>query len=83
MDDDALVPVCRTASRRVIGQGGTLADAQDAVRAELRRAGFYVAADTDEMTRGMQTVVVMLRDGRYVQRDARDRWSVQRYPAPG
>ena len=50
---------------------------------ELRRAGFDVAADTDEMTRGMQTVVVMLADGRYVQRDARDRWSVRRYPATG
>ena len=83
MDDDSLLAVCRTTYRRIVAQGGTFADAQDAVRAELRRAGFDVAAHSDDMTSGMQTVVVMLADGRYVQRDSRDRWSVQRYPAPG
>lgn len=81
MDDDALIAVCRTTYCLILAQGGTFADAQDTVRAELRRAGFDVAADRDEMTRGMQTVVVTLAAGRCVQRDSRDGWSVQRYPA--
>jgi uncharacterized protein len=83
VDDDALIAVCRTTHRLILAQGGTFADAQDAVRAELRRAGFDVTADSDAMTSGMRTIMVMLADGRYIQRDAQDRWSVQRNPATG
>ena len=35
------------------------------------------------MTAGMATVIVMLADGHYVQRDAFDRWYVRLYAAPG
>ena len=31
----------------------------------------------------METVIVMLAEGRYVQRDSRDNWTVRLYAAPG
>jgi hypothetical protein len=63
--------------------GGNLPAAKEAVRFELQRAGFEVAADDHEMTAGMATVIVMLADGHYVQRDSRDNWTVQLHAAPG
>jgi hypothetical protein len=64
MDTDALFPVCRTAYRRVMAEtGGNITAAKEAVRFELQRAGFEVAADDHEMTAGMATVIVMLADG--------------------
>jgi len=68
MDTDALLAVCRTTYRRVMAEsGGNPPAAKDAVRFELRRAGFEVAADDQERTAGMTTVIVMLADGHYVQ----------------
>ena len=70
MDTNALLTVCRTAYRRVMAElDGSIPAAKEAVRLELRRAGFEVAADDHEMTAGMVTVIVMLADGHYVQRD--------------
>ena len=81
MDDEALVAVCRTTYRRVVEvERGSLADAKAAVRSELARAGYKVAED-EELLKGLKTVVVMLADGRYVQRDALGGWHVHRNPA--
>jgi 3-hydroxyisobutyrate dehydrogenase-like beta-hydroxyacid dehydrogenase len=62
---------------------GSLHTAKEAVRFELRRAGFEVAADDQERTADFATVIVMLADGHYVQRDVFDRWYVHLYAAPG
>ena len=73
MDNDALLAVCRTAYRRIMAEmDGNIPAAKEAVRFELQRAGFEVAPDDQEMTAGMATVIVMLADGHYVQRNALD-----------
>ena len=79
-DDDALLAVGRTAYRQAIEQGGGIVHMKDAVRAEVQRAGFFVMPDDEDMTTGIQTVIVTLADRRYVQRNAWDRWAVWRYP---
>ena len=84
MDTAALLTVCRTAYRRSMAEThGNTPAAKEAVRFELKRAGFEVAADDRELTADMATVIVMLADGHYVQRDAFDRWYVNLYAAPG
>ena len=84
MDTDALLAVCRTTYRRVMAEtGGNLPAAKEAVRFELQRAGFEVAADDHEMTAGMVTVIVMLADGHHVQRTTFGEWHALRYPATG
>lgn len=84
MRTNALLAVCRTAFRRVMAKtDGDVAAAKQAVRVELQRAGFQVAPDDETMTAGMATVIVTLADGRYVQRDASDRWYVKRRPPAG
>lgn len=84
MNTDALLAVCRTTYRRVMAEsGGNLPAAKDAVHFELRRAGFEVAADDQTRTAGMVTVIVMLADGHYVQRDSRDNWTVRLLAPPG
>ncbi|NLS97599.1 MAG: hypothetical protein GXX96_36125 [Planctomycetaceae bacterium] len=81
MYDEALVAVCRTTYRRIVEvKHGSFADAKAAVRFELARAGYEVATD-EELLQGLKTVVVMLADGRYVQRDAFGGWHVHRNPA--
>ena len=80
MDNDALLAVCRTAYRRIVeAERGPIDAVKAAVRIELERAGYEVAEDSDELLQGLQTVVVMLADGRYVQRDALGDWHVFRY----
>lgn len=84
MDDDALLAVCRTTYRRIVeANKGSEGAAREAVRFELRRAGFEVVSDEDDLSGGLKTVVVMLADGRYVQVDAFGDWHVHRYPAAG
>ena len=84
MDTDALLAVCRTTYRRSMTEtGGNIPAAKEAVRFELRRAGFEVAADDQERTAGMVTVIVMLADGHYVQRNALDERQVLLYAPPG
>jgi len=83
MDDDALLAVCRTTYRRVVEGKGSVGAAREAGRFELRRAGFEVISDQDDLSGGLKTVVVMLADGRYVQVDAFGDWHVHRYPALG
>jgi len=84
MDTDALLAVCRTTYRRVTAEtDGNIPAAKEAVRFELRRAGFEPAPDDQERTADFSTVIVILADGHYVQRDAFDRWYVHLYAAPG
>jgi len=84
MDNDSLLAVCRTTYRRIMAEtGGDIPAAKEAVRFELRRAGFQVAPDDLERTAGMETVIVMLAEGRYVQRDSRDNWTVRLLAPPG
>jgi len=84
MDTDALLAVCRTTYRRVMAEtGGNIPAAKEAVRFELRRAGFEVAPDDQERTADFATVIVILADGHYVQRDVFGRWYVHLYAAPG
>ena len=84
MDNDALLAVCRTTYRRIMAEtGGNIPAAKEAVRFELQRAGFEVAADDQERTADFSTVIVWLADGHYVQRDVFDRWYVHLYAAPG
>ena len=46
----------------------------------LPAQGYEVTRD-EELLKGLKTVVVMLADGRYVQRDALGSWPVHRNPA--
>jgi hypothetical protein len=82
-DDEAevLLAVCRTTYCRIMARsGGDIAAAKMAVRFELARAGFEVISDDGDITAGIATVVVMLADGRYVQRDAIGGWHVHWHP---
>jgi hypothetical protein len=80
--DEALVAVCRTTYRRIVEvEHGSADAAKAAVRFELARAGYEVIKDEDDVSKGLKTVVVMLADGRYVQRDALGGWHVHRNPA--
>ena len=63
--------------------GGNIPAAKEAVRVELERAGFQVAPDDQQRTAGLDTVIVMLADGHYVQRNAFDWWYVKLCAAPG
>jgi hypothetical protein len=84
MDNDALLVVCRTAHRRSMAEtGGNIPAAKEAVRFELQRAGFEAVDDDHEMPAGMATVIVVLADGHYVQRDSRDNWTVRLHAPPG
>ena len=83
VDDDALLAVCRTTYRRIVEKNWSFAAAREAARFELQRAGFDVVNEDDDISAGLQTVVVMLADGRYVQRDAVGGWHVHRNPAAG
>lgn len=82
MDDDALLAICRTTYRRIVkGKSWSFAAAREAARFELQRAGFDLVNEDDDISVGLQTVLVMLADGRYVQRDAFGGWHVHRNPA--
>lgn len=81
-DDDALLAVCRTAYRRIMENKGSAGAAEEAVRFDLRRAGFEVVSDESDLTVGLKTVLAMLADGRYIQLDAFGGWHVHRYPLP-
>jgi len=82
VDDDALLAICRTTYRRiVVANKGSFAACREAVRFELQRAGFEVVNEDDDISVGLQTVLVMLAEGRYVQRDALGGWHVHRNPA--
>lgn len=81
MDDDASLAICRTTYRQIVEENWSFAAAREATRFELQRAGFELVNEDDDISVGLQTVLVMLADGRYVQRDAFGGWHVHRNPA--
>jgi hypothetical protein len=67
-DDDTRLAVCQPTYRRIVEAiSGSIGAAREAVRFESQRAGFDVANDDEDVSTGVQTVVVMLADGRLVQ----------------
>jgi len=80
MDDDVLLAACRTTYRRIVeAEHGSIDAVKRAIRFELDRAGYEVAEDNEQLLKDLKSVVVMLADRRYVQRDVFGDWHVHRY----
>ena len=68
-DDQALLAVCRSTYSRIMATApGNVAAAQLAIAEELRKAGFELEEDNEEMTGRLRTILAVLADGRSVQR---------------
>jgi len=79
MEDHALLAVCRTAYDRLMGKfNGNVEAAKMGTAVELERAGFPVHDDNEELVARLPSIIVVLADGRTVQRLPSGEWLILR-----
>jgi hypothetical protein len=78
-DEEALLAVCKnTCSRIMASFPGNVSAAQLAIAEELRKAGFELDEDNEELIARLPTMFAVLDDGRSVQRLRSGEWVVLR-----
>ena len=78
-DEEALLAVCRNTYNRIMASlPGNVSAAQLAIAEELRKAGFELHEDNEELIARLPTILAVLDDGRSVQRLRSGEWVVLR-----
>jgi hypothetical protein len=78
-DEEALLAVCRSTYSRIMAMApGNVSAAQLAMAEELRKAGFELRDDNEELIARLATIFAVLDDGRSVQRLGSGEWVVLR-----